>query len=422
MKKAIILAIILILLFNFTFSEEIFNDSVDIRFQNICSDHFCEDITTNQVDFEISPFEEVKIYGTFKNRSESKSHFTILNNNKLVYDENVGAGKEIKFDFVVQKGILIGEGISKERIVKKEININFIPVDKHTTSDFQTLLLISLIFFIIAAAVGILIRNKFSGKQREEYKYKKQIKIMGSVFSAIFILFIWLAFATRIPPEGIMAAVLLNFGFAIILFSFFYFISQKMIEQKKNSAFLTAGLVAAAISFFVNTSIHYALGINFVTEFGSAIGVAPIVEEAAKGLLLIILLLLFKIKSPRKGFFFGAIVGLGFAVLENVFYSVNYFTFNSTLIIEQLSLIIFRTILPAHMFFTGMTGLLFLLFSQRIKNKPICIFASLGLGIVMHSIFNLFASVFPYILFFLVALLIAGLYVFARVDLNSLEI
>ncbi|WP_025274837.1 PrsW family intramembrane metalloprotease [Haloglycomyces albus] len=93
-------------------------------------------------------------------------------------------------------------------------------------------------------------------------------------------------------------------------------------------AVLWGGLGAIGISLAANTAltsfVTKALGFDIASEWGSAL-VAPINEETAKllGVILLAAVSTRLVRSPSDGFVYGALVGLGFQVVENLTYGLN---------------------------------------------------------------------------------------------------
>ncbi len=161
------------------------------------------------------------------------------------------------------------------------------------------------------------------------------------------------------------------------------------------AAFLWGAL--PAIIFSLIAEIALGIPISYFVDpiaaelIGGAV-VAPIVEEAFKGIALLLLLLFFRreIDSPLDGIVYGGLVGFGFAAVENVFY------FASALVESGLDGLAFLTVMRAFLFglnhalFTGLTGLGLALArtspSWLVKiSAPV---AGLSLGMMAHAIHN----------------------------------
>jgi len=120
-----------------------------------------------------------------------------------------------------------------------------------------------------------------------------------------------------------------------------------------------------------------------------AVIIAPLVEELAKPLGL------YLIQGEEKPHFrveewamLGAIAGFGFAVLENILYSVTALEFGAD---ASLSLLLLRFMLPLHMIASAIAGFGFGLW---VKNRNGLYFLiCLIIAMLLHGLFN-FAAIF----------------------------
>jgi RsiW-degrading membrane proteinase PrsW (M82 family) len=106
---------------------------------------------------------------------------------------------------------------------------------------------------------------------------------------------------------------------------------------------------------------------------------APIIEEACKGIYIYKLRNDKEFEGPMDGLVYGAAVGIGFEIVENIFYS--YFLNGIDI---QLSIL--RSIDIGHVLFTGLFGLMVGL--AKIKEKKSYIFYGYGGAVLMHLIWN----------------------------------
>ena len=91
--------------------------------------------------------------------------------------------------------------------------------------------------------------------------------------------------------------------------------------------FLWGALGATAMSLFGNGWLSDGLAVVFGADLAERMApplVAPIVEEPAKALVLLPLLLSRHFENAADGFVYGAIAGLGFAMTENFLYFVSF--------------------------------------------------------------------------------------------------
>lgn len=128
------------------------------------------------------------------------------------------------------------------------------------------------------------------------------------------------------------------------------------------AAFLWGAIPSILAALIFNTvfslPLHYFAG-DVAGEALAASFIAPPVEETLKGLALLIIFFAWRheIDSILDGIIYGAMVGMGFAMVENVLYFVNVYLEGG---IEAWSLnIVVRSVLFGlnHALFTSMTGL-----------------------------------------------------------------
>lgn len=98
------------------------------------------------------------------------------------------------------------------------------------------------------------------------------------------------------------------------------------------AAFLWGALPAILISFVLNTVLSVPLLLALGDELGQAAApsvIGPPVEETIKSLALVAIFIFWRseIDSPLDGIIYGAMVGMGFAMVENVYYFVQ--TYNT---------------------------------------------------------------------------------------------
>lgn len=136
--------------------------------------------------------------------------------------------------------------------------------------------------------------------------------------------------------------------------------------------FCWGAVVAVLVSIVLNTMfgavVYAGTGVPELADIASAVISAPIVEEASKGIGLLILLVLFRkyFDDILDGIVFGGIVALGFATVENVLYygrgidnAISQYGLSSSAAMSFLFLFALRGILSpwAHVTFTAMTGI-----------------------------------------------------------------
>ncbi len=195
------------------------------------------------------------------------------------------------------------------------------------------------------------------------------------------------------------------FGF-VPMFLFAAFVNwldryEKEPKLLLGAAFAWGVVIAGGGAYILNTvfgiGIYVLTGSEAAADFGTTSIVAPVIEEALKGLAVGVVFLLFRkeFDSILDGIVYGAMAGLGFAAIENVLYIYRNgyqeggwegFWF----------LVIVRVILVGwmHPFFTSFIGIGFAV--ARISKNTLVKFLAVPTGYVVavltHSFHNTFGS------------------------------
>jgi RsiW-degrading membrane proteinase PrsW (M82 family) len=156
-----------------------------------------------------------------------------------------------------------------------------------------------------------------------------------------------------------------------------------------------AVILSAAIEIVFDIPIS-ALGPGLAYELAGSSLIAPVVEEATKGLAIFAILLFFRreMDDVLDGIVYGAMIGLGFAFIENFFY------FNQSLTQDGWvgwgGVLFMRAVIFGlnHAFFTGMTGGALGYARQSTSSTARILVPWLGLAaaVAFHSIHNLGAT------------------------------
>lgn len=168
------------------------------------------------------------------------------------------------------------------------------------------------------------------------------------------------------------------------------------------TAFLWGAVVATAISLVVNTTVGL-LASGFIAdpriaEQLTASMSAPFIEELTKGAAVLFIFVLFRrhFDHVLDGMIYGAVVGLGFAWLENIMYYVNAAGGGGGTE-SMLKLSFLRGVLnglSSHVCYTGLTGMGFGLF--RIARRGILRWLFIptfwGMGMFAHFMWNTFVG------------------------------
>lgn len=162
-----------------------------------------------------------------------------------------------------------------------------------------------------------------------------------------------------------------------------------------SAAFIWGAIPAALLALLFNTLFSlpfYYLLSQSSAELASGGAIAPVVEEITKGLVLFIILVVrrHELDSPLDGIIYGAMVGMGFAMVENILYYSTYFRENGPAGWNELVLVRGMVFGLNHALYSSMTGLGIAV--ARMSNRwPVRIFAPLlGLMAAMafHAVHN----------------------------------
>ncbi len=157
-------------------------------------------------------------------------------------------------------------------------------------------------------------------------------------------------------------------------------------------------IILALIFNLLGSLPFYIYGDEALADAAGTIIIAPLVEETVKGLAVLAVVLIHRheIDSLLDGIIYGAMVGMGFAMVENVFYFVAVYGEEG---IEAFTiLVVLRGVVFGlnHSLFTAMTGL-GLAIARFSRQKPIVFIAPVAgwtAAVFLHFVHNL-ASSFP---------------------------
>lgn len=169
--------------------------------------------------------------------------------------------------------------------------------------------------------------------------------------------------------------------------------------------FSWGAVVAVLVSIVLNTlfgaAVYLGTGVPELADIASAVISAPLVEEASKGIGLLIVLLAFKryFDDILDGIVFGGLIALGFATVENVLYygrgidqAIGEHGLTSSAALSFLFLFTLRGILSpwAHVTFTAMIGIGSGISreSHNIFVKLLMPFLGYVVAVALHGIWN----------------------------------
>jgi protease PrsW len=157
-------------------------------------------------------------------------------------------------------------------------------------------------------------------------------------------------------------------------------------------AFLWGASVAVVIASVLELWIAAAIkhGLADTASAGSLVIAAPLIEEAAKGLFLVLMMSgarRSELNSLTDCLVYAGITAAGFAWLEDILYIANGATLGESLLTAAMRLIIGPF---AHPLFTTMTGIgvYFALRQRNIAAKIACILLGYLAAVIMHGLWN----------------------------------
>jgi RsiW-degrading membrane proteinase PrsW (M82 family) len=169
------------------------------------------------------------------------------------------------------------------------------------------------------------------------------------------------------------------------------------------AALLWGGVIATSLAGYANGAwlsiMSKVAPLDFTAEWGAAV-VGPGVEETLKlmGIITLFLIVPDEFDGAMDGFVYGAMIGLGFTVVEDVSYFINAavaFGTASDQIGPVIDMFIIRVIaggLYTHVLFTGVAGIGFAYFVKH-RHAPaikrwIVLVGCVGAGVVAHGVWN----------------------------------
>jgi RsiW-degrading membrane proteinase PrsW (M82 family) len=204
----------------------------------------------------------------------------------------------------------------------------------------------------------------------------------------------------QVAPEGWVLSWLLLFLYALPVFLLVYFLD--LYEREPVSlvigSFLWGAVAATTLGALANIGwgavIARSLNPEFAARWVPAL-TAPWTEEILKaiGVVLIYLIARREIDDIMDGFVYGAMVGLGFAVVENVFYFIAVFGGETEGVLIGFFLRVIASGLYGHVLYTGLSGMGIAYFTTRRGDtslgRRLAIAVGLfGIAVLAHFLWN----------------------------------
>ncbi|HEX9892119.1 MAG TPA: PrsW family intramembrane metalloprotease [Actinomycetota bacterium] len=211
----------------------------------------------------------------------------------------------------------------------------------------------------------------------------------------------------QISPSGWVLSWFLLLVYAIPVFLLVYWLD--LYEREPLSlvfgALLWGGVAATTLAFLANTGWAIALGNAFgpevVAEWGAAL-TAPWTEEILKalGVVLIYLIARSEIDDVLDGFVYGAMVGLGFTLVEDVFYFMGQFGGQTEGILLGFFVRVIASGLYGHVLYSGLAGMGIAYFVSRRAEASLGKRLLVGAGLFLTAVFGHFLWNSPLLDFF----------------------
>lgn len=196
---------------------------------------------------------------------------------------------------------------------------------------------------------------------------------------------------------SILAAVLPAVLYSLVIWWFDKY-------EKEPWGLLVVTFVWGAIpAIFMSLMAEFLLGIPFSAVFGDAVGqviqrsaIAPIVEEVIKGFTIFLIFLIFRreFDGLLDGIVYGALVGFGFGMTENMFYFLGGFREGGAM--GWVMVIFLRTMIFGlnHGLFSSITGIGFgyASIANRAWQRWLAPLLALCGAILFHAMHNTFSS------------------------------
>ncbi|HEX9123873.1 MAG TPA: PrsW family intramembrane metalloprotease [Actinomycetota bacterium] len=182
----------------------------------------------------------------------------------------------------------------------------------------------------------------------------------------------------RISPTGWALSWLLLAVYSLPVFLAVYFLD---LYEREPLSLVFAALVWGAIAATTLAGVANegwglvvarAGGPEFASRWTAAL-TAPWVEETLKagGVVLIVLLARDEVDDVMDGFVYGAVCGLGFAVVEDVFYFLGVFGGTPSGVLAGFYVRVVSSGLYGHVLFTGLMGMGIAYFAAHRKEEPL---------------------------------------------------
>src|SRR2546425_3438326 len=211
----------------------------------------------------------------------------------------------------------------------------------------------------------------------------------------------------RISPTGWVLSWGLLIVYALPVFLVVYFLD--LYEREPLSlvigAFLWGSVAATTLAGLANDGWGLVVagvgGPEFAARWTAAL-TAPFVEETLKGLGVVLIYLIARdeVDDMMDGFVYGAVCGLGFTVVEDVFYFMSVFGGRPSGVLKGFFVRVVASGLYSHVLYTGLVGMGIGYFVSRRDRQPFPRRISVVIGLSATAVFAHFLWNSPFLDFF----------------------
>lgn len=211
----------------------------------------------------------------------------------------------------------------------------------------------------------------------------------------------------RISPSGWALSWILLLVYALPVFLAIYFLD--LYEREPLSVLIGALLWGAVAATTLSGLANHGWGLvvarvggpEFASRWTAAL-TAPFVEETLKatGVVLIYLIARSEIDDVMDGFVYGAVCGLGFAVVEDVFYFIGIFGGEPSGVLAGFYIRVLSSGLYGHVLYTGLAGMGIAYFVARREEASFRRRAGVAAGLFLSATAGHFLWNSPWLDFF----------------------
>jgi RsiW-degrading membrane proteinase PrsW (M82 family) len=226
------------------------------------------------------------------------------------------------------------------------------------------------------------------------------------VVTTIFSILIQASFADLTPGGWLLSwALLALYAVPVIIVIFALDLYEREPLSLVIGAFLWGAFAATSMSIFANQGWGLALidwfGFDFAGRWAAAL-TAPLTEEITKGVGVVLIYLIARreIDDLMDGFVYGAMVGLGFTIVEDVFYFVNVFGGDFLGVLQGFFVRVIASGLYGHVLYTGLFGMGVAFFVSRRHDTTLAKRLAVGALLITAATFAHFLWNSPLLEFF----------------------